>query len=398
MDGNSDQHKSGERIAKVIARAGLASRREAEDWIAAGRVAVNGEVIRSAARNVTDRDRISVDGEPLPERERTRLFLYHKPRGLITTHADPQGRPTIFQKLPKNLPRLISVGRLDFNTEGLLLLTNDGALARQLELPATGWLRRYRVRAHGSVTQAELDALRAGITISGIHYGAIDATLERMQGSNLWLTFAIREGKNREVRTVLSHLGLEVTRLIRVSFGPFQLAELEEGAVEEVRTRVLREQLGERLIAAAGADFSAPVTVREDPEEERPPATRRGEQPRVTSWSKKPAAAPANERPKSPRRGDRPRVASWSEKPATGATNERPKPKRRSKGAEHAWRGRDEAQPAKKLHRKFRGGRGDESRAKPAGQDARGIADRSQGPARARRALRRTARAGRIAR
>ncbi len=160
MDGNSDQHKSGERIAKVIARAGLASRREAEDWIAAGRVAVNGEVIRSAARNVTDRDRISVDGEPLPERERTRLFLYHKPRGLMTTHADPQGRPTIFQKLPKNLPRLISVGRLDFNTEGLLLLTNDGALARQLELPATGWLRRYRVRAHGSVTQDQLDALR----------------------------------------------------------------------------------------------------------------------------------------------------------------------------------------------------------------------------------------------
>ncbi len=159
-----------------------------------------------------------------------------------------------------------------------------------------------------------------------------------------------------------------MTRLIRVSFGPFQLAELEEGAVEEVRTRVLREQLGERLIAAAGADFSAPVTVREDPEEERPPATRRGERPRVTSWSKKPAAAPANERPKSPRRGDRPRVASWSEKPATGATNERPKPKRRSKGAEHAWRGRDEAQPVKKLHRKFRGGRGDESRAKPAGQ------------------------------
>ena len=204
MDGNNDQHKPGERIAKVIARAGLASRREAEDWIAAGRVAVNGEVIRSAALNVTERDKISVDGEALPQRERTRLFLYHKPRGLLTTHSDPQGRPTIFQKLPKGLPRLISVGRLDFNTEGLLLLTNDGELARALELPATGWLRRYRVRAHGAITQDKLDALRQGITISGIHYGAIEAALERVQGSNLWLTFAIREGKNREVRTVLA--------------------------------------------------------------------------------------------------------------------------------------------------------------------------------------------------
>jgi 23S rRNA pseudouridine2605 synthase len=341
MDGNSNQDKSGERIAKVIARAGLASRREAENWIAAGRVAVNGEVIRSAALNVTDRDRVSVDGEPLPERERTRLFLYHKPRGLITTHADPQGRPTIFQKLPKNLPRLISVGRLDFNTEGLLLLTNDGALARVLELPATGWLRRYRVRAHGSITQDKLDALRGGVTISGIHYGAIDATLERVQGSNLWLTFAIREGKNREVRTILSHLDLEVTRLIRVSFGPFQLTELEEGAVEEVRTRILREQLGERLVALAGADFSAPVTVRADPDVERQPA---------------------------PRRGDRPRVAPWSKKPAERPAGERPKPKRRSKGAEHAWRARDEGQPAKKLRRKFHGARVEESRTPPGGK------------------------------
>ena len=202
MNGISDQHKSGERIAKVIARAGLASRREAEAWIEAGRVAVNGEPIRSPALDVTPSDRISIDGEPLPARERTRLFLYHKPRGLLTTHADPQGRPTIFANLPQNLPRLVSVGRLDFNTEGLLLLTNDGALARVLELPATGWLRRYRVRAHGSVPQDKLDALRKGVTISGIHYGAIEAAIERVQGSNLWLTFAIREGKNREVRNV----------------------------------------------------------------------------------------------------------------------------------------------------------------------------------------------------
>jgi 23S rRNA pseudouridine2605 synthase len=262
MNGTNDQHKPGERIAKMIARAGLASRREAEAWIAAGRVAVNGAVITSPACNVTAQDKVAVDGEPLPARERTRLFLYHKPRGLMTTHADPQGRPTIFQHLPEDLPRLISVGRLDFNTEGLLLLTNDGALARVLELPATGWQRRYRVRAHGKVNQAQLDQLRAGLTLSGVHYGAIEATIERVQGANLWLTFAIREGKNREVRNVLGHLGLDVTRLIRVSFGPFQLAELKAGDVEEVRTRILREQLGAQLVAKSGVDFSMPLLPR----------------------------------------------------------------------------------------------------------------------------------------
>ena len=242
----------------MIARAGLTSRREAEEWIAAGRVAVNGTVIRSPALNVTARDRVAVDGEPLPTRERTRLFLYHKPRGLLTAHADPRGRPTIFEHLPRHLPRLISVGRLDFNTEGLILLTNDGALARVLELPATGWQRCYRVRAHGSVTQGKLDELRAGVTIDGIHYSAIEATLERVQGSNLWLMFAIREGKNREVRNVLGHLGLTVARLIRISFGPFQLGGLAEGAVEEVPTRTLREQLGEQVVALSSADFSSP--------------------------------------------------------------------------------------------------------------------------------------------
>ncbi len=248
--------RSGERVAKVIARAGLASRREAEQWIAAGRVAVNGAVITSPAVNVGARDRVSVDGAALPARERTRLFLYHKPRGLLTTRVDERGRPTIFAALPKHLPRLVSVGRLDLNTEGLLLLTNDGGLARVLELPQTGWLRRYRVRAHGSVTQAALERLRQGITVEGIRYGPIEATLDRTQGANVWLTFAMREGKNREVRNVLGTLGLAVNRLIRVSFGPFQLGELAEGAVEEVRTRTLREQLGERLAALAGADFS----------------------------------------------------------------------------------------------------------------------------------------------
>jgi 23S rRNA pseudouridine2605 synthase len=263
MDRSEDHPAAGERIAKVIARAGLASRREAETWIAAGRVAVNGEPIASPARNVTAADRVTVDGEPLPVRERTRLFLYHKPRGLLTTHADPGGRPTIFSGLPKGLPRLISVGRLDVNTEGLLLLTNDGGLARTLELPATGWLRRYRVRAHGRVAQAELDRLRAGVTIDGIRYGSVEATVDRVQGSNVWLTFAIREGKNREVRNVLGHLGLAVNRLIRVSFGPFQLGELAAGAIEEVKTRTLREQLGARVAAQAGADFAGPRVERE---------------------------------------------------------------------------------------------------------------------------------------
>ncbi len=199
MDRKIKPHKSGDRIAKAIARAGLASRREAEAWIAAGRVAVNGSVIQSAALNVSDGDRITVDGEPLPVRERTRLFLYHKPRGLITTHADPQGRPTIFARLPRHLPRLVSVGRLDFNTEGLLLLTNDGALARVLELPATGWLRRYRVRAHGSLTQDRLDGLRDGITIAGIRYGPVEAQIDRVQGSKSLAHF--RNPRRQEPRS-----------------------------------------------------------------------------------------------------------------------------------------------------------------------------------------------------
>jgi 23S rRNA pseudouridine2605 synthase len=253
------EKKSGERIAKVVSRAGLASRRDAEQWIVQGRVTVNGRVINSPALDVTANDAITVDGKPLPPRERTRLFLFHKPRGLMTTHADPEGRPTVFDNLPEGLPRLISIGRLDFNTEGLLLLTNDGGLARALELPDTGWLRRYRVRAHGEVTQAQLDELKKGVDVDGVKYGPIDATLERDQGANVWLVFAIREGKNREVRNVMAHLGLEVNRLIRVSYGPFQLGELAEGEVEEVKTRVLREQLGEKIAVLAGADFTRPV-------------------------------------------------------------------------------------------------------------------------------------------
>ena len=255
----NDRPGRGARIAKVIARAGLASRRAAEAWIKGGRVSVNGKVIDAPALNVTDADRIAVDGEPLRQRERTRLFLYHKPRGLLTTHADARGRPTVFSKLPPSLPRLISVGRLDLNTEGLLLLTNDGGLARALELPPTGWLRRYRVRAHGHVTQDQLNALRKGISIDGVDYGPIEATLDRVQASNVWLTFAMSEGKNREVKNVLARLWLTVNRLIRVSFGPFQLGELAAAEIEEVKTRILREQLGRKIVQLAGAELSAPV-------------------------------------------------------------------------------------------------------------------------------------------
>lgn len=240
------------RIAKALARAGLCSRREAERWIAQGRVSVNGEVLASPARDVTPRDLILVDGKELPALEPPRLWRYHKPRGLVTTHSDPQGRPTVFDALPEHLPRVVSVGRLDVNTEGLLLLTNDGALARHLELPATGWLRRYRVRAHGTVTQEALDKLKDGIQIAGVRYGPIEATLDKPQGSNVWLTIGLREGKNREVRTILEHLGLTVNRLIRISFGPFQLLDLEPGQVEAVRRRVLIDQLGRQVARSLG--------------------------------------------------------------------------------------------------------------------------------------------------
>jgi 23S rRNA pseudouridine2605 synthase len=240
------------RIAKALARAGLCSRREAERWIAEGRVSVNGKVLDSPARDVAASDRILVDGNPLPAAEPPRLWRYHKPRGLVTTHADPQGRATVFAALPESLPRVVSIGRLDFNSEGLLLLTNDGALARHLELPATGWMRRYRVRAHGAITQPALDKLKAGIEIAGVRYGPIEATLDKPQGSNVWLTLGLREGKNREVRKILETLALTVNRLIRISFGPFQLLDLPPGQVEPVKRRVLIEQLGARTTRELG--------------------------------------------------------------------------------------------------------------------------------------------------
>jgi len=240
----SEASEPAERVAKLLARAGLCSRRDAERWITAGRVSVDGQVLTSPAVTVTAASEIRVDGTPLADPERPRLWRYHKPAGLVTTHRDERGRPTVFDALPKELPRVISVGRLDLNSEGLLLLTNNGALARRLELPATGWLRRYKVRVHGEVDPDRLAALEKGITIEGVAYGSIRASLERRQRSNAWIAVALREGKNREVRRVLEHLGLPVTRLIRLSFGPFQLGNLARGEVAEVPKKVLAEQLG----------------------------------------------------------------------------------------------------------------------------------------------------------
>ncbi len=237
-----------ERIAKFLARAGVCSRRDAERLIDEGRVKLNGKVLDTPAVKVTAADKVQVDGRPIGAAEPSRMWRYHKPSGLVTTHRDPAGRATVFENLPSDMPRVISVGRLDLTSEGLLLLTNDGELARRLELPANGWLRRYRARAYGRVAQEELDTLKDGITVDGVRYGSIDAKLERGGGANSWITVSITEGKNREVRRVLDALGLKVNRLIRTSYGPFQLGTLPAGAVEEIPRKVLREQLGKDAI------------------------------------------------------------------------------------------------------------------------------------------------------
>lgn len=242
---------SKERIAKRLARAGVCSRREAERMIADGRVAIDGETLTSPAISVTEDARITVDGKPVAKAERTRLWRFHKPRGVLTTHRDPEGRPTVFDGLPKALGRLISVGRLDYNSEGLLLLTNDGGLARRLELPSGGWVRRYRVRAFGKVDAERLEALAAGITIDGVNYGPIQCGIESQRGDNSWLTLSLKEGKNREIRRVMEHLGLTVNRLIRIGFGPFALAKLAPGAIEEVPAKAIAEKLGKGSAAAA---------------------------------------------------------------------------------------------------------------------------------------------------
>ncbi len=240
----ADDGARGERIAKFLARAGIASRRDAERLIAEGRVRCNNAPVTHPATFVGPDDLVVVNGVPVAPPARSRLWRYHKPEGLVTTHRDPEGRPTVFQKLPSELGRVISVGRLDLNSEGLLLLTNDGALARKLELPSTGWLRRYRVRVHGRPEPKALAALAGGITVEGVRYGPIEAGLDAVKGENAWLTISLREGRNREVRRVMAALNLPVSRLIRVAYGPFQLGNLPRGAVEEVPARVLRDQVG----------------------------------------------------------------------------------------------------------------------------------------------------------
>jgi 23S rRNA pseudouridine2605 synthase len=241
---DDDTTEKPDRIAKVIARAGICSRREAEKLIAEGRVALDGETVTTPATKVGRNQVVSVDGKPLGEPDPARLWRYHKPAGLVTTHRDPNGRPTVFANLPKNLPRVVSIGRLDFNSEGLLLLTNDGDIARRLELPAGGWTRRYRARLFGKVTQAELDKLAQGVTVGGVRYGPVVADLERSKGVYSWATLSLKEGKNREVKRVMESLGLKVARLIRVQFGPFHLGQLAEGMVEEIPAKLWREQLG----------------------------------------------------------------------------------------------------------------------------------------------------------
>lgn len=240
----STEKRDGDRIAKVLARAGVASRREAERMIEAGRVSVNGKRIDSPALNVTATDRISVDGKALAEPEPARLWLYHKPAGLVTTARDEKGRPTVFDALPEDMPRVISVGRLDINSEGLLLLTNDGEIKRQLELPSTGWLRKYRVRIKGTPKDEDFAPLRQGLVIGAERFQPMIVSLDRQQGANAWLTIGIREGKNREIRRAMEDVGFVVNRLIRVSYGPFQLGQIKEGEVEEVRRKVMRDQLG----------------------------------------------------------------------------------------------------------------------------------------------------------
>ena len=268
-----------ERIAKVIARAGLCSRREAEAWIQNGRVKLNGKVITTPANLVTPKDKILVDDNLIPNKEPTRLWIFHKPRGVITSNKDPEGRPTVFSRLPGKLPRVVSIGRLDFNTEGLLLFTNDGGLARIFELPATGWLRQYRVRSYGRIQQEQLDSLKEGVSIDGMFYGSIDATLDRTTKDNCWLTVGLREGKNREVKNVLEHLGLKVNRLIRTSFGPYHLNDLPSGQTIEVKQSDIIDHLSESQIAEAGLVFHSKLLNQAKPKKDFTPRSAKSDSP-----------------------------------------------------------------------------------------------------------------------
>lgn len=319
MSATDDRDGGTERIARRMARAGVASRRAAETMIAEGRVSVNGTIIDSPALNVTSRDRIMVDGQPLAAAEPARLWRYYKPLGLVTSERDEKGRDTVFSRLPPDMPRVVSVGRLDLNSEGLLLLTNDGALKRRLELPSTGWLRKYRVRAHGDATDPMLDPLRRGIAVDGERFQPMTVTLDRTQGANVWLTISLREGKNREVRRALEAVGLTVNRLIRVSYGPFQLGELQPGMVEEVRARILRDQLGLDVPTARGPAVGA--------------ATRH------TASSPARGKGPANPATPSARRTAT--GSSGSHKPDTPAANHSQKPRTTGGVAGRSPRGSD---------------------------------------------------------
>ncbi|MDP3960725.1 MAG: pseudouridine synthase [Pseudorhodobacter sp.] len=312
----TDTPKTGERIAKVLSRAGVASRREAERMIELGQVAVNGRVIDSPALNVLPTDRITVDGKPVAAPEPARLWLYYKPEGLVTSAADEKGRPTVFDQLPPDLPRVMSIGRLDLNSEGLLLLTNDGELKRRLELPATGWMRKYRVRIKGNPTDADLEPLRAGLTVEGDRFQPMVVVLDRIQGANAWLTVGLREGKNREIRRAMFALDLTVNRLIRISYGPFRLGDLQPGEVSEVRGRVLRDQLG----FDPASDDEPPAAVR--------PGTRRlRPKPAHSADATPDAPGPTKPHPAKPGVGwakATPRPSAPRSTPGTGRPTPRP--------------------------------------------------------------------------
>jgi 23S rRNA pseudouridine2605 synthase len=315
----------GERIAKVLSRAGIASRREAERLIELGEVKVNGKTITSPALNVTAKDKITVRGEPVGQPEPPRLWLYYKPEGLVTSASDEKGRDTVFDHLPEDMPRVMSIGRLDLNSEGLLLLTNDGELKRKLELPSTGWLRKYRVRVKGNPTEPEIEPLRKGITVEGDRFQPMEVKIDRHQGANAWLTVGLREGKNREIRRAMNHIGLTVNRLIRVSYGPFRLNELQPGEVEEVKPRVLREQLG------LAEDGEAPKPVRKlAPKPGRQPRDRM--QDDATTSEAKPARKPLKpgeglkQLSETWQKATRPPVRKSAERPAAGRPT-RPSPR-----------------------------------------------------------------------
>ena len=313
--------KPGERIAKVLSRAGVASRREAERMIELGQVAVNGKVIDSPALNVLPTDRITVDGKPVAAPEPARLWLYYKPEGLVTSASDEKGRPTVFDQLPPELPRVMSIGRLDLNSEGLLLLTNDGALKRRLELPATGWMRKYRVRIKGNPTDADLEPLRAGLTVEGDRFQPMVVVLDRIQGANAWLTVGLREGKNREIRRAMFALGLTVNRLIRISYGPFRLGDLQPGEVSEVKGRVLRDQLG----FDPASDDEPPAAARPGTRRLRPKPARSADATPDAPGPTKPG--PTRPRPTKPAAGwakASPRPSAPRSTPSVGRPTPRP--------------------------------------------------------------------------